>query len=254
MDLGLKGRHYIVTGGTRGIGRSIVLGLAAEGADVSFCARDAKAVAEMSVMLKTQGVKAMGRALDVAHEPDLTRFIGEAAEQAGRLDGLVANVSALSSGHEIADFEEAFRVDLLHTRNAAEAALPFIEKSDAGSIIAISSISGSEAYGYDGVSYGTMKTALFFYVKSLARHVAPKGIRVNAVSPGTTLFEGGFWDKVRLEDPERFTRNVAFNPMGRMATPEEIANVVVFMMSPRANFVSGTNIVVDGTATQRVQI
>ena len=120
-------------------------------------------------------------------------------------------------------------------------------------ITAISSISGIEDYGFDGVSYGTMKAALFFYMKSLARHVAPMGIRANVVSPGTVLFPGGYWDKVRLDDPKGFQENVDFNPMGRMGTPEEIANVVVFLSSPMAGFVSGTNVVVDGTATMRVQ-
>jgi NAD(P)-dependent dehydrogenase (short-subunit alcohol dehydrogenase family) len=143
----------------------------------------------------------------------------------------------------------------MHTRNACEAALPWLERSGAGSIIAISSISGSgsEDYGYDSVSYGTMKAALFFYVKSLARHVAAKGVRANVVSPGTTLFDGGFWDRVRINDPKGFEANVAANPLGRMARPEEIADAVVFLASPRASFISGTNLVVDGTLTMRVQ-
>ncbi len=125
-------------------------------------------------------------------------------------------------------------------------------KADSGSIVAISSISGSEDYGYGSVSYGTMKAALFFYVKSLARHVASQGIRANVVSPGTTYFKDGYWDDVKRNDPERFARTIAENPLGRMATPEEIANVVVFLSSPAASFVSGTNVVADGTMTTRI--
>ena len=98
-----------------------------------------------------------------------------------------------------------------------------------------------------------MKAALFFYVKSLARHVAPRGIRANVISPGTTLFEGGFWDRVRIDDPKGFAANVAANPMGRMARPEEIADAAVFLASPRASFISGANLTVDGTLTMRVQ-
>ena len=139
----------------------------------------------------------------------------------------------------------------MHTRNAAHAALPFLENSK-GSIIAISSISGSEDYGYGSVSYGTMKAALFFYMKSLARHVAPKGIRANVVSPDTTYFEGGYWDDVKINDPHVLEDNIGFNPLGRMATPEEIAAVVVFLASGKASFVSGANVAVDGTATQRI--
>ena len=252
MDLHLAGKHFLVTGGTRGIGRAIAETFAVEGANVSLCARNADAVAETVHALEAQGVKAFGRALDVTDKDALQSFIRDAAAAMKGLDGIVANTSALSSGDGVADFDAAYRTDLLHTRNAAEAALPFLEKAGAGSIIAISSISGSEDYGYDGVSYGTMKAALFFYMKSLARHVAKKNIRANIVSPGTTYFEGGFWDKVKINDPKQFADTIAFNPMGRMATPQEIADVAVFLSSPRASFVAGANVVVDGTATQRI--
>jgi 3-oxoacyl-[acyl-carrier protein] reductase len=251
MDLLLRGKHFLITGGTRGIGRAIVEEFAAEGADVSLCARDASAVDEAVASLRGAGVRAFGRALDVADADALTRFVTDAHAEMGRLDGLVASASPMASGRGIEDFDAAYRVDLMHTRAAVEAALPLLETG--GAITAISSISGIEDYGFDGVSYGTMKAALFFYVKSLARHVAPRGIRANVVSPGTVLFPGGHWDKVRLDDPEGFQDNIAFNPMGRMGTPEEIANVVVFLSSPKAGFVSGANVVVDGTSTMRVQ-
>jgi len=251
MDLDLTGKHFIITGGTRGIGRAIALAFADEGANVSICARDAGGVSESLQELRAKGIHAEGRALDVADEEELSTFIRDAANSRNRLDGIVANASALVSGFDAEDFDKAFRVDLMHTRNAAHAALPFLEKSK-GSIIAISSISGSEDYGYDSVAYGTMKAALFFYMKSLARHVAPKGIRANVVSPGTTFFKGGYWDEVRLNNPKRYTDSIESNPLGRMATPEEIANVVVFLASSKASFVAGTNVVVDGTATQRI--
>jgi 3-oxoacyl-[acyl-carrier protein] reductase len=251
MDLQLQRKHFLVTGATRGIGRAIAGAFAAEGADVSICARDAGAVAEAVTALRGAGVRAFGRALDVADADALARFVTDAHAEMGRLDGLVASASPMASGRGVEDFDAAYRVDLMHTRAAVEAALPLLDKG--GAITAISSISGIEDYGFDGVSYGTMKAALFFYVKSLARHVAPRGIRANVVSPGTILFPGGYWDKVRQEDPTGFQDNLAFNPMGRMGTPEEIADVVVFLSSPKAGFVSGANVVVDGTATMRVQ-
>lgn len=251
MDLHLHGKHFLITGATRGIGRAIAFGFAAEGADVSICARDGAAVAETVAALRALGVRAFGRAMDVADAAALTQFVQDAHGEMGRLDGLVANASPMASGRGIADFDAAYRVDLMHTRAAVEAALPLLETG--GAITAISSISGIEDYGFDGVSYGTMKAALFFYVKSLSRHVAARGIRANVVSPGTVLFPGGYWDQVRLEDPKSFQESIDFNPMGRMGTPEDIANVVLFLSSPKAGFVSGANVVVDGTSTMRVQ-
>lgn len=252
MDLALKGKRALVTGGTKGIGRAIALGLAAEGAHVALCARDAAAVAETVDVLTNLGVEAFGAALDVADRTALEGFVGRAAVTLGGLDILVCNASALADGAGEDAFRQAFEIDLMHTRNACVAALPHLEKSGAGSIVAISSISGSEDYGYGSSAYGTMKAALFFYVKSLARHVAAKGIRANTVSPGTTFFEGGFWDRVKQNDPEGYARSLKDNPMGRMARPEEIADVVVFLSSARASFVSGANIVVDGTLTMRI--
>ena len=252
MDLHLKGKRALVTGGTKGIGRAIAFGLAAEGCDVALCARDEDAVRDTVAELRLAGVSAHGEALDVGNAEALAGFVANTAQRFKGLDIVVCNASALASGSDEDAFRQAFEIDLMHTRNACEAALPHLEKSGNGSIVAISSISGSEDYGYGSSAYGTMKAALFFYIKSLARHVAPKGIRANVVSPGTTLFEGGYWDRVRQKDPERFARNVAENPFGRMARPEEIADAVVFLSSDRASFVSGTNLVVDGTLTMRI--
>ena len=253
MDLKLKGRRALVTGGTRGIGRAIAFGLVEEGVDVAICARDAAAVAATVAALKAKGVGASGRALDVADGAKLKAWVNDTAEEFGGLDIVVANASAMAEGFREEDFRAAFDVDILHTLNAVTAALPYLEKSTGASIIAISSISGSEDYGYSGVSYGAMKAALLFYMKSLARHVAAKGIRANVVSPGTTYFKDGFWHGVEVNDPRGFAQTIAENPFGRMATPEEIANAVVFLASGAASFVAGSNLVVDGALTKRIQ-
>lgn len=253
MDLDLKGKRALVTGASKGIGRAIAFGLAAEGCDVAICARNAEEVSATVAELKATGVNAFGASLDVRNGAAMTAFVGDAAAALGGLDILVCNASAFAHGPSEEAFRNGFEVDLLHTRTACEAALPWLEKSGHGAVVAISSISGIEDYGYDSVSYGTMKAALLFYVKSFARHVAAKGIRANLVSPGTILLEGGFWDRVRQHDPKTFEANVAANPLGRMGAPEEVANAVVFLASPRASFISGTNLVVDGTLTMRVQ-
>ena len=253
MDLHLKGKRALVTGGTRGIGRAIAFGLAEEGCDVAICARDAAGVSATVAELRVLDVSAYGEALDVGDGAALQKFIDRAAQLLGGLDILVCNTSALATGSDEEAFRQAFDIDLMHTRNAAEAAIPHLVKAGGGAITAISSISGSEDSGYNSSAYGTMKAALFFYMKSLARHVAARNIRANVVSPGTTLFADGFWDKVKHDEPERFARTVAENPFGRMARPDEIADAVVFLSSPRASFISGSNLVVDGTLTTRIQ-
>ncbi|MGH6754882.1 MAG: SDR family NAD(P)-dependent oxidoreductase, partial [Bradyrhizobium sp.] len=171
------------------------------------------------------------------------------------IDILVANASALSFGLSREAFHSALDVDLIHTVTAVEAAMPYIEQSRSGSIVAIGSIGGvedSELNSYTMVSYGAIKAALHFYIKSLARTVAPKGIRANVISPGSTFFDGGAWDRIKRQEPERFHNAVKMIPMGRMAQPEEIANVVVFTASPAASYVTGLNLVVDGAFTRRV--
>jgi len=253
MDLGLKGRKALITGATKGIGRAIAERLIAEGCDVAICARTAADVDGAVADLSKRGAKAVGRALDVADGAALARWIADAAEMLGGLDIFVANASGLVSGFAPSAFRQAFDTDLMHTVNGVTAALPLLEKSKAGAIVAIASISGVEDCGYNEAAYGTMKAALLYYMKTLANHLAPKGIRANVVSPGTTYFKDGFWHKVEVDEPEVFAETMKSNPMGRMATPEDIANAVAFVASPAAGFVAGANIVVDGGFTRRIQ-
>ena len=133
-----------------------------------------------------------------------------------------------------------------------EAALPWIEKSDAGSILVISSVSGLE-FDFTSPAYGTFKAALIHYASRMANTLAGKHIRVNTVSPGNTYFEGGIWQKIEQNMPDLFKAALAKNPWGRMATDLEVANAAVFLASPRASFITGVNLVVDGALTNRVQ-
>lgn len=255
MDLQLTGKKALVTGSTRGIGFAIAERLASEGADVAICARSGDAVQDAVKVLESKGGKAWGRAVDVKDRAALCSWVESAAEALGGIDILVANASALSFGLSIEAFHSALDVDLIHTVTAVEAVIPHLERSQMGSIVAIGSVGGiedSELNSYTDVSYGAIKAALHFYIKSLARTVAPKGIRANVVSPGSTLFDGGAWDQIKSEQPEHFRNAVAMIPMGRMARPEEIANVVAFMASPAASYVTGANVVVDGAFTRRI--
>ena len=255
MDLQLAGKRALVTGASRGIGRAIAERLAAEGADVAICARSAGAVEGTVKSLKSKGVTAWGGSVDVQDTAELRSWVEGAAAVLGGIDILVANASALSFGLSSEAFHAALDVDLIHTVTAVEAAMPHIEHSRSGSIVAIGSIGGvedSELNAYSTVSYGAIKAALHFYIKSLARTVAPKGIRANVISPGSTYFDGGAWDRIKKQQPERFDNAVKMIPMGRMAHPDEIANVVAFTVSPAASYVTGLNLVVDGGFTRRV--
>ncbi len=249
MDLKLAGKRALVTGATRGIGRAIAGQLAAEGARVSICARNA---GDVEAAVKADGL-AYGQACDVARPKALEDWITASAKALGGIDILVANASALAAGATPEAFKDAYQVDLMHTVNAATVALPWLEQSASGAIVAIASISGVEDYGYDEAAYGTMKAALLYYMKTLSGELAPRGIRANVVSPGTTYFKDGFWHHMEIEDPAAFRHAMDNNPMGRMATPEDIANAVCFLSGEAASFITGVNLVVDGGYTKRVQ-
>ena len=252
MDLGLKGKRAIVTGGTRGIGNAIARLLAAEGCDVAICARHEGPVHETVAALARAGVKATGAAVDVADLPALRRWVGEAAAAMGGVDIFIANVSALAQGMDEEAWRRGFEIDVMATVFGIEAALPFIERSDAGSIVVVGSTAMAEVYGPTR-SYAAVKAAIIPYVKGIARNLAAKGIRANIVSPGNVYFKGGVWNIVEERNPEMFQSMLARNPTGRMGTPEEVANAVVFLASPRASFITGTNLIIDGALTQRVQ-
>ncbi|MDZ4735147.1 MAG: SDR family NAD(P)-dependent oxidoreductase [Rhodospirillaceae bacterium] len=204
MKLGLKGRKALITGGSRGIGRAIAEALVAEGCAVAICARNAAQVDGTVRDLSAGGALAIGHAFDVSDSPALKNWVMEAGTTLGGIDILIANASALVSGNKPDDFRRALDVDLLHTVTAVETARPHLERSGAGAIVAIASISGVEDYGYEEVAYGTMKAALLYYMKTLADHLAPKGVRANVVSPGTTYFDGGVWQQTERERPEDF--------------------------------------------------
>jgi 3-oxoacyl-[acyl-carrier protein] reductase len=252
MDLELKGKKAIVTGGTRGIGRAIADLLAEEGCDVAICARTPAQVDEAVAAFKARGVKAAGEAFDVADADALAAFVDKMAGALGGLDIFVANISgAMGGGNDPASWRKAVDVDILSTVRGCEAAVPHLEASGAGAIVVICTVSAVEVSG-PRRPYSAVKAALIPYVKALARDLAPRNVRANLVSPGSIYFEGGVWNTVEKSAPDFFKAVIARNPMGRMGTPQEVANAAVFLASPRASFVTGANLVCDGAITQRV--
>ena len=251
MDLGLNGKNAVVTGGSKGIGRAVAHCFAAEGANVAICARNVVEVTSAVTDLKAFGVKACGAGIDVADENALKSWIASSAAELGGIDALVCNVSALAVGNSAETWEKSFRTDMMHTVNAVEAALPFLEKSSCASIVIISSVSGFEV-DFAAGSYGAMKAALIHYAKGLSRQLVAKGIRVNCVSPGNTYFDGGIWQNIEENVPDLFATTLQVNPTGKFGTPAEVANGVVFLCSPVASRISGTNLVIDGALTVAV--
>ena len=252
MDLGLKGMKALVTGGTKGIGRAVAEHFAAEGCDVAICARNAEEVAQTVAALSQLGVKATGRTVDVADGLALTQWVGDVGMELGGIDIVVSNVSALAIGQDEASWQAEFNTDMMGTVRAVNAAMPFLEKSKAASIVVISSVSGREV-DFAAGPYGVFKAALIHYAKGLSFQLAPKNIRVNTLSPGNTYFPGGVWEKIEHGNPDLYKQALALNPTGRMGKPEEIARGVVFLASPAASFITGTNLVVDGALTRGVQ-
>ena len=251
MDLHLDQTRSIVTGGSRGIGRAIVETLAAEGGRVEYCARS---LPESMPSGGASPAAVQGTAVNLGDSRSSQLWLRQAIDRLGGLDILVLNASAMAAG----DTEEAwgtnYRLEIAALTRIVDVAGPHLlktarERGDAA-IVVIGSTSAATSRKRD--AYGATKAALTHVAKGLSHELAAGGVRVNMVSPGPTWSEGGVWAQLEAEDPEYVRRKVGEIPLGRMATPEEIANVVVFLCSRRARFVIGANVTVDGGRSDRV--
>ncbi len=248
MDLRIKDKRAIVTGATRGIGRRIAEGLAAEGVRLAICARKAD---EVEATVAALGGAAIGRACDVADPESYRGFLDWAAAELGGVDMFVPTVSAGGGGAADAFWKRNLDADILGAVRGVEALGPHLEASK-GSVVFIASTAAVETFLMPQ-AYNAMKAALITYGKQLAMAWGPKGVRVNVVSPGSIYFEGGSWARIEKERPQLFEAIKGGVAMGRLGSPEEVADVVVFLLSPRAGWVTGANVIVDGGQTKRVQ-
>jgi 3-oxoacyl-[acyl-carrier protein] reductase len=254
MDFNLKGKRALITGGTRGIGRAIAETFAGEGCNVAICARNEDQLSEAVDALNAKGVSAFGGAADITDEAAVKNWVAKAGEQLGGIDILVSNVGAMAIGADKDSWQRNLDADILGLLHMVEAGMPFLEKAAGehgdASIVAIGSSAIAAADGPS--SYGALKAAMVHYIKGVAKQNAAKKIRANVVSPGMVYFKGGVWHNIEQNVPDFFKTSLARNPMGRMATPQDIANAVVFLSSPCSSFTTGINMNVEGALTERV--
>jgi 3-oxoacyl-[acyl-carrier protein] reductase len=246
MDLELTGKRCIILGASRGIGHAIARALAVEGALLAICGRDPASLAQAADDLRAMGSQVHAATCDVADPVALAAFLEDARAAIGGVDVLVHNASALAVGADIAAWEGSLRVDLMAAVHASDCVIPWMEASGGGSILLVSSISGLEASPMTDFAYSTVKAALIAYAKKRAIASAARGIRVNAIAPGSIEFVGGTWAQVKEHQPALYERVRASIPSGRLGTPEEVADVAVFLCSPRAGWITGECVAVDG--------
>jgi 3-oxoacyl-[acyl-carrier protein] reductase len=252
MDLGLNGKKVIVAGGSRGIGRAAVEIFAAEGADVAFCSRSADQVADAAASASKHGTRIFGEAFNMDSGADAYKaWLASAAEKLGGCDIFVPMISSSGAG-ATGDWDKSFHYDMMGAVHGCEALQGHLEASGSGSVVLMSSTAATETFLVPQ-AFNAIKAALLTYAKQLGQAWGPKGIRVNSVCPGPIAFPGGNWEAIKGVAPDLYNATEASFALGRWGGAEEVARTVVFLASPASSYTTGTNVVVDGGYTKRVQ-
>jgi len=245
MQISLKGKRAVVTGGSRGIGRSIALAFAEAGAAVSICARGQAALDRTMNEILAHGVKAHAGICDLADKDAIASYIAAAAQSLGGIDILVNNASGFGASDDEAGWTKSIDIDVMATVRASHAAVPLMEKAGGGAVLNISSISAYRGSARTA-PYAAVKAAVINYTMSQALALASKKIRVNAIAPGSIEFPGGTWEKRKTSDPALYDAILRSIPWGRLGTPDEVANAALFLCSDAATWVTGQTLSVDG--------
>ena len=243
MKISMQGRRVVVTGGSRGIGLAIAAAFADAGASVSICARGEAGLREAEQGLQGRGGTVHAAVCDQGDAEAVPRYVDEAARALGGIDVMVNNASGFGRSDDEAGWATSVAVDLMATVRASHAALPYLQRG--GSIIHVSSIAGLRP-SLRTPPYGAIKAALIQYTSTQALGLAPRGVRVNCIAPGSIEFPGGVWDQARRHNPALYESTLRSIPSGRMGRPEEIASVALFLASDLASWVTGQTLAVDG--------
>jgi NAD(P)-dependent dehydrogenase (short-subunit alcohol dehydrogenase family) len=251
MDLGLKGKKVILTGGSRGIGRAALEIFAAEGCDVAFFSRHQAQVDKAVAELSRHGGKVIGEAFNIDNIEAYPAWLTSAADRLGGCDIFVPGASSSGAG-ATGDWQVSFNSDLMGTVKGCEALEPYLEKSGQGAVVFMSSTAAVETFLVPQ-AFNAIKGALLIYAKQLGQAWGAKGIRVNSVCPGPIAFPGGNWEAIKGMMPALYDATEAQFALGRWGGPEEVARTIVFLASPASSYTTGTNVVIDGGYTKRVQ-
>ena len=252
MDLHLTGKVVLITGSSRGIGLATAKAFAAEGCRLALSGRSADALRDAEATLRASGASVASQVADVTQSADAARLVQAAVTAFGGIDILVNNVGGSVGGRAIADstdedWRAALEMNLLQTVRMMRLALPHMHGRPGAAVVNVSSISGWAPQLVGSGQYGAAKAALIFDAERWALEFVPHGVRVNTVSPGSILVEGNGWDRYRIASQANYDDYVRHGfPMGRLGAAEEVADVIVFLASPRAHWINGRNVPVDG--------
>jgi 3-oxoacyl-[acyl-carrier protein] reductase len=252
MDLGLRGKRAIITGATKGIGLKILEQLVAEGCQVATCSRSIEDVEATIERCSTRKVEVIGDVCDISDKEEYIAWVDKMVEQMEGVDIFIPNVSAAGGMDSEQNWWKNFETDVLGTVRGCEAVLPHMQEAQSGAITFIGTTAAVETFGVPQ-AFNSMKAAMLTYAKQLSQFVGHDNIRVNVVSPGPIEFGGGSWDMLKDTMPKWYNKVLRDHPTQRLGTPEEVAKCVTFLSSPAAGWVNGSNLIVDGGFTKRVQ-